>query len=170
VWDHAFEAAGVATQPLTAPACHSWPVLSPDELRERRFAQDRVDAGDKLWSPELEEHLRANWDGLAALYEWQDDRCAVCGTKRGSLMVDHDHETALVRGLLCGTCNTREGMGRQGAFAAYRQNPPAAILGVREVYYSPLTGYAEPEPPETDDEMWARTKALWDKMGWASDG
>lgn len=35
----------------------------------------------------------------------QDDRCAICGDSGRRLSVDHDHETGVVRGLLCPNCN-----------------------------------------------------------------
>lgn len=52
-----------------------------------------------------------------ALVEAQDHRCAICrvhesvgGGKGGKFDVDHDHDTGLVRGMLCRNCNT--GLGR----------------------------------------------------------
>ena len=47
-----------------------------------------------------------------ALHDQQDGMCAVCGkraTKR-ALHVDHDHETGVVRGLLCNNCNRGIGL------------------------------------------------------------
>lgn len=42
------------------------------------------------------------------LRELQDERCGMCGVKT-RLVIDHDHGSGLVRGLLCSGCNTCEG-------------------------------------------------------------
>lgn len=54
-------------------------------------------------------------DDVVALYKKQNGRCAICGTKgdvhelgfydRPVLAIDHDHNSGLVRGLLCSACN-----------------------------------------------------------------
>jgi hypothetical protein len=71
----------------------------------------------------------------AALIKMQDGRCAICPST-AKLIVDHDHETGLVRGLLCRRCNQWEGQSRSLLFsvdypdvAAYLAAPPAAGLG-----------------------------------------
>lgn len=46
--------------------------------------------------------------GYQELLTKQDGRCAVCGREpdvNTPLVVDHDHTTNVVRGLLCGPCN-----------------------------------------------------------------
>ena len=42
------------------------------------------------------------------MFETQDGVCAICGKppKTKSLNVDHNHETGVIRGLLCGGCNS----------------------------------------------------------------
>jgi hypothetical protein len=78
--------------------------------------------------------------------EWQDGRCAICGYRALDLVTDHDHQTGLIRGELCTSCNTREGRQDRPVFVAYRDKPPAVILGVEERYWSSFTGFAKPEP------------------------
>ena len=40
----------------------------------------------------------------------QDGRCAICGTGEIRLVIDHDHHTGLIRGLLCNSCNVGLGL------------------------------------------------------------
>lgn len=77
------------------------------------------------------ERILANSYGITkedyeALLVLQRYRCAVCGRPDGDgqlpLAVDHDHETGVVRGLLCGQCNTAIGL-----FAENRDHMVAAI-------------------------------------------
>ena len=81
----------------------------------------------------------------AALMEMQGGACAVCGAVV-VLIVDHDHETGLIRGLLCRSCNIREGQMASGLLdvvyediAAYLAAPPAAGLGWRWDIPEPVT-------------------------------
>lgn len=77
------------------------------------------------------------------LHDWHDGRCAVCGY-RASLVTDHDHETGLVRGLLCRNCNAAEPHD-DGLFEKYRDRSPASILGVSIRYHDPFNGWAQPD-------------------------
>jgi hypothetical protein len=49
-------------------------------------------------------------DQYFKMYEEQKGCCAICGGWRPMLLVDHNHETGLVRELLCSGCN--HGLGR----------------------------------------------------------
>ncbi|MFD0630532.1 endonuclease domain-containing protein [Catenulispora yoronensis] len=134
------------------PACWAWPVPE-DSLGDARAAMASAAAkfGDigaravALYSDD-----DATWD---ALVRWHDHRCAACGHPNGAEVRDHDHATGLIRGLLCRSCNALEGHGNDHHFALYRQRPPSVILGVEIRYYSPFTGYAEPQSPEAGERL-----------------
>lgn len=95
----------------------------------------------------------------AELMEMQQGRCAVCPSE-GPLIVDHDHETGLVRGLLCRGCNSREGkcLSREfhvvpdAAMLAYLADPPAAGKGWLWAY---------PDPRRNPARMEADYQAVW---------
>ncbi len=91
------------------------------------------------------------WQALA---EVQLLVCAICG-RRGDIF-DHDHETGLVRGLLCRGCNAIEGGpgGDHPNHVRYREHPPAASLPVPIRYCAP-----PPEPSEEGIERDAGTHA-----------
>jgi recombination endonuclease VII len=40
----------------------------------------------------------------------QDHKCPICGDIDAKFVVDHDHETGSVRGIICGRCNSGLGM------------------------------------------------------------
>ena len=120
------------------PACWSWEV------------EDR-DLEDARTCPE---HF-----GHVLLWNWQRGQCAVCACRvddHPPLIRDHDHETGLLRGLLCRRCNALEGVAKASSereyreknkkwrwgksgdtqrlaqrFNRYRERSPAAILGLR---------------------------------------
>lgn len=71
----------------------------------------------KVW----QRHYRIQRDyGLSpkeyqALFTSQGERCAICGStesngKSPNFVVDHDHATGKVRGLLCNLCNPALGL------------------------------------------------------------
>lgn len=81
-------------------------------------------------------------DLVDALYELQDERCGICGY-RGRLVVDHDHGSGMVRGLLCSGCNTREG--KHGVHSPHacptcmwRRQPAVSWLGWTVHYSAPI--------------------------------
>lgn len=79
-------------------------------------------------------------DGIvAALRQLQQDCCGMCGdpeTENGRLEIDHDHDTGMVRGLLCRSCNNHEGQhgrcrGRESEcpVCLWRLTPATSYLG-----------------------------------------
>lgn len=85
-------------------------------------------AKTKKWQAENPERHRASWDNPQALMQARARKygltrqelvmhieshagvCPICGEKPDKdLVVDHDHETGKVRGLLCNRCNLRLG-------------------------------------------------------------
>ncbi|AQT28460.1 endonuclease VII [Mycobacterium phage Pistachio] len=82
-------------------------------------------------------------DEYWAIYEFQGGKCYGCrraNGKRKRLSVDHDHETGIVRGLLCTACNRnvlghlRDDPEAFQRFIDYLDNPPAVqVIGVRKV-------------------------------------
>ena len=118
------------------------------EIRDAGFAEierrhlERLDARiPECWSwtptpPGEQEHR-------SAFISWHAGRCAVCGFRDARLVMDHDHDIGLIRGLLCRSCNLLEPHDN-GLFQRYRERPPALILGVRLGYFDPHHGWAEP--------------------------
>lgn len=115
------------------PACWSW---EPRDMSRWEAYRDNF---PEVVRPTLSKEicLEGLMDG------WHEDRCAICGRDgRGRLVTDHDHDTGWIRGLLCRSCNTKEGCTPGGIWEKYRQRNPASICGVKAVYVSPVYGPA----------------------------
>ena len=62
------------------------------------------------WLRGLKSRFGINEADYMLMYTEQRGRCAICGkTEKKRLAVDHDHVTGEIRGLLCGSCNTKLG-------------------------------------------------------------
>lgn len=143
------------------PACWSWPV--PDDLASwEPPVEYTVGSGEYELPQEVIDDLMAvdrtpAGRAAALLSWWQDGRCAVCNVRGMHLCEDHDHESGLVRGMLCRSCNTREGLdcGTEGPFARYRERPPTSILGLEIRYWDPFTkGYARDRRSDLKRDPW----------------
>lgn len=94
----------------------------------------------KYYSPEKTRDRWLQWkyaitsEQYADLLTYQKNRCAVCGsaeprTKNG-WCVDHNHDTGIVRGVLCNPCNVilgfheKYGIPVAGGFLRYLESPP----------------------------------------------
>lgn len=111
------------------------------------------------WDPPL-----TNDGTLEALAAWQDGRCAICD-HRGTLRLDHDHDTGLVRGWLCSSCNITESRYSSVTdlrFTAYRANPPTAVLGIelRYVAHRMTMIGKKAMTVRLDDELAARVEII----------
>lgn len=102
-----------------------WQANNPGRLQAYRKAYHAKRLSDDLAGVRAEQ--RAAWlahrYGLtpgeyAEMVATQKNRCAICGDEPvdgQALHIDHDHESGIVRGLLCGHCNRAIGL--------FRDNP-----------------------------------------------
>lgn len=121
----------------TSERVRAWKQRNPDKVREqarrtraKRMAAGRSDDHLKIVAPGS--YASITVEQLDALAVHQALRCAICGVET-RLVIDHDHSTGLVRGLLCPPCNSGLGMFRDrtealGAAIAYLVNPPARAV------------------------------------------
>jgi hypothetical protein len=101
--------------------------------RACRHASSRSRFREKLYGLTLEQYQ--------FLLAKQQGRCAICGRTDNfgvALGVDHDHETGIVRGLLCDKCNQAIGALREDpelfeAAIAYLSSEPPALPPARKV-------------------------------------
>lgn len=159
------------------PLCREWvwhgPVLEPSIAEGsgwwawrgmRRVAESweppRVayhDDLDWIWGNMLSRSRYGVWRkwvwGMLCYAQREHSGCPLCDGLRPKQVIDHDHESGEVRGLLCRVCNQVEGLMKRGMvprrmgrvtvedvaalqrrFADYRECPPAHRLPFR-VYY-----------------------------------
>jgi hypothetical protein len=107
-------------KPCKVKYLNAWREANPEKVkRYNRNAEIKV-GGSRFWKYGLTDVQ------IAAMFDSQGGRCALCKCERppGKLVVDHDHKTKNVRGLLCHTCNT--GLGK------FRDDP--ALLKMAILY------------------------------------
>lgn len=120
-----------------------------NEHQKMHHRTDHAKAKQTAWRKATKEARRAKVYGLTAeqvrlLWQLQDFSCPVCETPlvtseplliaTGSplkAVVDHCHDAGRVRGLLCNSCNTKEGWFKKNGerLRRYLDDPPAALLG-----------------------------------------
>ena len=86
-------------KPCLLQKTQKWRDENPDELKQsQRRTRRKREYGIS----------REDYDHMLVS---QNNECAICNNPIGyEAAVDHDHETGVVRGLLCNTCNTGLGM------------------------------------------------------------
>jgi Recombination endonuclease VII len=90
-----------------------WKRENPDRARAKQ--REYIASGRKqIW--DRQSHLKRKYGITIAdydrMFEAQNGVCAICGQPRPeerTLHVDHDHETGVIRGLLCFRCNNALG-------------------------------------------------------------
>lgn len=121
-----------------APAGTSWCAgcqsFRDDEDFGKSATTCRACSSAKTHGAMIERTYGLGRDEYDVLLELQGGRCAVCRVrpKKKRLVVDHDHRTGAVRGLLCARCN-HEGLGSMHDSLAlvtamwhYMNTPPAS--------------------------------------------
>lgn len=100
-------------------------VCKPCYRKRTKAYRDRVKDKEKVWSRRASlKRYGLTPEQYEEMLEAQGGVCTICGGAPGPvgpasvLVVDHDHETNLVRGLLCANCNS--GLG-------YMQDNPAIL-------------------------------------------
>lgn len=135
-------------EPLPGAAGSCWRHLNAEE---RQHIQEQSAAYEKLateaYMSEGNRYLTWSVPARTAgqkdekyLHVFQAGRCAWCGRTDQPLRRDHDHDSELLRGLLCEGCNQseavygryikRKDIDRPHAWDIYRRMPPAILLGL----------------------------------------
>lgn len=84
-------------------ALRNWKAIR--EHQKAYMATRKVEAAEYRRRWNLAKRYGITMEQYADLWERQGGGCAVCSRKDGRLVVDHDHDTGTVRGILCQRCN-----------------------------------------------------------------
>lgn len=100
--------------------------------REARAA--RQAASDRTHDKYVQRQYGLAEGQYAVMLAEQDGRCAICMNRAGArrLAVDHDHQTNIVRSLLCGRCNKALGQFEFSLHAA--SNAAQYLLAIVEAH------------------------------------
>jgi len=100
-----------------------WARANPDKRRESQRRWDRANA-DKVRAIRRRYVYGIAPEEVDALLRKQNNRCAICARPPNGrakvLVVDHDHATQKVRGLLCDWCNRGLGLFQDDAESLIR--------------------------------------------------
>lgn len=100
-----------------AEYARTWREANKEKLKEqgRRYYQENK---ERLSETQRAQKLRAQYgitpDDVDRMVEKQGGGCAICEkdlSDKKERRIDHNHETGLVRGILCHHCNTMLGYG-----------------------------------------------------------
>jgi hypothetical protein len=80
----------------------------------------------------------SSFNPFTRIEEWQAGRCGICG-KLDTLVMDHDHETDLCRGMICRSCNYHESVDSHSEpYASWRRVSVCSLLKI-DLPYTPRT-------------------------------
>jgi recombination endonuclease VII len=88
---------------------------TPEQKKQRTEASKRWQSRNRELVKKRKRGYRLKYgygmsvDDYNSLYTAQDGRCVTCARFFEKLVVDHDHQTRKVRGLLCFNCNSALG-------------------------------------------------------------
>lgn len=122
------------------PSCWSWTVPPidglGDEHRRTVLAHPDRPFRDAYLDPLVSMYVRDMGDAGRRFNAFHAGRCAIGAPGCGGFgeITDHCHVTGQTRGLLCPSCNLREGRATAAIFVRYRNLHPAAILAYYELY------------------------------------
>lgn len=92
-------------------------------------------------------------DVLPEMRAWQDNRCGLCGFREPWLVEDHCHDSGLVRGMLCRSCNASEGHSDRNLEQWRGGVTVAAYLGIEKQYVNIFRRTPLRLAPATDAEL-----------------
>lgn len=81
----------------------AWAAANPEGNRERNRKR-RAAKPDRYAIYEIRKNYKVTLQEAERLYNLRKAGCSICGSKTRP-MIDHDHESGMVRGILCGHCN-----------------------------------------------------------------
>lgn len=85
--------------------CKPCDTLARKKYRAQNLTSERISKK----RAQLKFKYDLSYEDFLKLKEIQKDKCAICKIER-ELVVDHDHKTNIVRGLLCRQCNQALGL------------------------------------------------------------
>jgi hypothetical protein len=87
------------------------PAKTPEAARAaaKKYRESKPRTAEKRRAEHLKHKYGMTPADRTVMVLEQDGRCAICG-REAKLVVDHDHETDEVRGLLCYGCNVGLGL------------------------------------------------------------
>jgi hypothetical protein len=94
----------------------SWCKKCKNARQKAHYEANIIEMREKALWRQKEWRYGINREQFEALVAAQEGRCAICNEENGdragtqSLVVDHDHENGMIRGLLCHRCNMALGL------------------------------------------------------------